>query len=107
MEIIPNILCYAEKEILVGFACGHVFHLSHVQETSYPNDVESTNSSSMIQEPSHELEDNAEDDLLYSMPRTVGPKLITARLIRDQVGEGCRICALNRQVANAGATENA
>ncbi|EED19926.1 vacuolar assembly protein, putative [Talaromyces stipitatus ATCC 10500] len=93
-----------EKEILVGFACGHVFHLSHVQEPAHTHDNESTNINETT--PTPPAEDDIEDSQLYTTSRTVGPKVITARLIRDKIGDGCRICALNRQVANAAAPEN-
>lgn len=96
-----------EKEILVGFACGHVFHLSHVQEPVHAHDNESTNSSETTLEPSlPEEDDNEDESQFYTTSRTVGPKVITARLIRDKIGDGCRICAINRQVANAAAPGN-
>ncbi|KAF3404246.1 Vacuolar protein sorting-associated protein 41 [Talaromyces pinophilus] len=97
-----------EKELLVGFACGHVFHLSHVQEPVHAHDNESIISSETTRELSPPEEDDNEDETqFYATSRTVGPKVITARLIRDKIGDGCRICAINRQVANAAAPENA
>lgn len=103
-----NELWVTEKELLVGFACGHVFHLSHVQEPAHAHGDESTNSSESTREPSPPGEDDTEDDSqIYTTSRTVGPKVITARLIRDRIGDGCRVCAINRQVANAAAPENA
>lgn len=92
----------------MGFACGHVFHLSHVQEPVHAHDNESINSSETTREPSPPEEDDNEDEAqFYATSRTVGPKVITARLIRDKIGDGCRICAINRQVANAATPENA
>ena len=92
----------------MGFACGHCFHLSHVQEPAHAHDFESLASSESTQEPSPLNEDDNEDEShFYASSRTVGPKVITARLIRDKIGDGCRICAINRQVANATAPENA
>ncbi|QGA13154.1 hypothetical protein EYB26_000801 [Talaromyces marneffei] len=96
-----------EKELLVGFACGHVFHLSHVQEPVHSHDNESTNSSETTQELSTAAKDDTENESqFYTTSHTVGPKVITARLIRDKIGDGCRICAINRQVANAAAPGN-
>lgn len=91
----------------MGFACGHVFHLSHVQEPAHLHGNEFTESSETMQEPSPPEGDDAGDDSdFYTSSRTVGPKVITARLIRDRIGDGCHICALNRQVANAAAPES-
>lgn len=89
----------------MGFACGHVFHLSHVQELAHTHDIESANSSETTR-PLQE-DDDEDESQFYTMSRTVGPKVITARLIRDKLGDGCRICAIDRQVANAAAPENA
>lgn len=100
-----NDLYVTEKELLVGFACGHVFHLSHVQELGHSHDNESANSSETTRPPQED--DNEDEYQLYTTSRTVGPKVITARLIRDKIGDGCRICAINRQVANAAAPGNA
>lgn len=71
---------------------------------------EDTSSSAPLEQNDirEEGEEEEEEDLEFSPPsRTVGPKVITARLIRDRIGDGCRICALNRQVENAAAPENA
>lgn len=107
MERASNKLCVIEKELLVGFACGHVFHLSHVQEPVHSHDNESTNSSETTQELSTAAKDDTENESqFYTTSHTVGPKVITARLIRDKIGDGCRICAINRQVANAAAPGN-
>lgn len=107
VEACSNKLCVTEKELLVGFACGHVFHLSHVQEPAHAHGNESVNYSETTREPSPAVEDDTEDESqFYTTSRTVGPKVTTARLIRDKIGDGCRICAINRQVANAAAPEN-
>jgi vacuolar protein sorting-associated protein 41 len=102
-----------EREMLVGFACGHVFHLSHVQEPAHSHENEFAQPSETHQEsPPPEgnnitgEEEREEDSEFYTPSRTVGPKVTTARLIRDRIGDGCPICALNRQVANAAAPEN-
>ncbi|OKL60324.1 hypothetical protein UA08_04059 [Talaromyces atroroseus] len=101
-----------EKEMLVGFACGHVFHLSHVQEPAHSHGNEFTHPSETIHEsplPEGDFTGDNEDEEtsdFFTTSRTVGPKVITARLIRDRIGDGCQICALNRQVANAAAPEN-
>jgi vacuolar protein sorting-associated protein 41 len=99
-----------EKEILVGFACGHVFHLSHLRTTfqagqedhSNPDVAEIASASPRAHPASHSFLSEDEDENM-SLSRTVGPKVITARLIRDQIGNGCPICALGEEVKNASA----
>ncbi|KAH8692668.1 putative vacuolar assembly protein [Talaromyces proteolyticus] len=91
-----------EKEILVGFACGHIFHLSHVREQAHSHGDEYASSDETSQESSTIQEDyETEDPSYYAASRTVGPKVNAARLIRDRIGDGCRICALGREVENA------
>jgi hypothetical protein len=99
-----------EKEILVGFACGHVFHLSHVQEPQHAHDNESedededeTSTTSGEAEPEQQAQEDYSS--YYTMSRSVGPKVTAARLIRDRVGDGCQICALGREVEKASAGE--
>lgn len=94
-----------EKEILIGFACGHVFHLSHL----HPEPPPTTTAAAAGGPPSLPLPSATmpvgEEPILspssFAIPRTVGPKVTTARLLRDRIGDGCRICALGRQVQNA------
>lgn len=99
-----------EKEILVGFACGHVFHLSHVQEPQHSHNTNNNNNdenedeaSTTSDETVQEQQGQEDDSSYYTMSRSVGPKVTAARLIRDRVGEGCRICALGREVEKASA----
>jgi hypothetical protein len=37
--------------------------------------------------------------------RTVGPKVTTARILRDKIGDGCRLCALSRDIESLGEVE--
>ncbi|KAJ5887964.1 hypothetical protein N7495_008005 [Penicillium taxi] len=86
-----------EREILIGFACGHVFHLSHLHsEQSQP----STTSSPVDGTP--RPLSPSDDSFSSTASRTVGPKVTTARLLRDKVGDGCRICALTRKIDSIG-----
>lgn len=41
-----------------------------------------------------------------SASRTVGPKVTTARLLRDRIGDGCRICALAKELEAIGESES-
>ncbi|OJJ51601.1 hypothetical protein ASPZODRAFT_56678 [Penicilliopsis zonata CBS 506.65] len=87
-----------EKEILVGFACGHVFHLSHLHPPPSSQLPSSRSSPPPTRTPTA-------DTYLASTSRTVGPKVITARLLRDRVGEGCRICALGKKIEALGESD--
>jgi hypothetical protein len=69
-----------EDETLVGFTCGHVFHLTHLLECLHPG------------EP-------ADTDFLMSQTdeetgstHFVGPKVTRARLLRDRIRGGCPVC---------------
>ena len=72
-----------EMETLVGFACGHVFHLSHL--LSYGSDEEERPSTP----PDVELDENGE----WINTHSVGAKVTHARLLRDKIRDGCPICA--------------
>ena len=77
-----------ETETLVGFACGHIYHLSHLL-----HDPASSQPPSSSPEG---FKDAADDDEGRSttFTRTIGPKVTNARLLRykiEAVG-GCGIC---------------
>ncbi|KAH7155154.1 hypothetical protein B0J13DRAFT_544913 [Dactylonectria estremocensis] len=66
-----------EMETLVGYACGHVFHVSHLLEMLHGGkkaDVDFGN--------------NLEEGSRYS----VGRKVMRARLLKDKVRGGCPVC---------------
>ncbi|RCI12954.1 hypothetical protein L249_0032 [Ophiocordyceps polyrhachis-furcata BCC 54312] len=66
-----------ETETLLGFACGHVFHLSHLLEMLH-------------QRPDTGFD--AGDEGTEERRRSVGIKVMRARLLRDKVKGGCPIC---------------
>ena len=74
-----------EMETLVGFACGHVFHLSHLlsfragegERPLTPPDVEG----------------ERDDDGMWKVTHSVGAKVTHARLLRDSIRDGCPICS--------------
>ncbi|PMD42030.1 hypothetical protein L207DRAFT_580708 [Hyaloscypha variabilis F] len=70
-----------ETETLVGFACGHVFHLSHL--LSYQHE------SRPVTPPDVELDENGE----WATTHSVGAKVTHARLLRDKIRDGCPVCA--------------
>jgi vacuolar protein sorting-associated protein 41 len=74
-----------DNETLVGFACGHVYHLSHLDG---PPDGES------LEPEDHELDESS-----VSFIRSVGPKVTHAFLLKEKIGKGCRICVHKRAEA--------
>ncbi|KAF6828701.1 vacuolar assembly [Colletotrichum plurivorum] len=68
-----------EMETLVGFACGHVFHLSHLLEVLYPGRKVDTD---------YGL--GSEESLRTGY--RVGAKVTHARLLKDRIREGCPAC---------------
>ena len=70
-----------ETETLVGFACGHVFHLSHL--LSYNSDERPETPPDMEPDESGE----------FAMTRSIGAKVTHARLLRDKIRAGCPACA--------------
>ncbi|KAF7555132.1 hypothetical protein G7046_g6626 [Stylonectria norvegica] len=66
-----------EMETLVGYACGHVFHVSHLLEMLH-----------QAKQVDTELRDDVEQGSRYS----VGMKVMRARLLRDKVRGGCPVC---------------
>ncbi|RAH82155.1 hypothetical protein BO86DRAFT_399394, partial [Aspergillus japonicus CBS 114.51] len=92
--------------ILVGFACGHVFHLSHIHQTSTNTSSSPTTpysrSAVHTPRPFSPSRTITLEDISTATARTVGPKVTTARLLRDRVGEGCRICTLAKELEAIG-----
>jgi vacuolar protein sorting-associated protein 41 len=67
-----------ELETLVGFACGHVFHLTHLLELIHGNSA------------GVELDMGWDDR--PSRGYLVGTKVTHARLLRDRIQGGCPVC---------------
>jgi len=72
-------------ETLVGFACGHVFHLKHLLDLARGEQMRPLVSSEDGQE-------NAEDED-FGNGRSVGAKVTHARLMKDKIADGCPACA--------------
>ncbi|KAJ5591142.1 hypothetical protein N7450_005114 [Penicillium hetheringtonii] len=90
-----------EREILIGFACGHAFHLSHLHsDASRPQS--DTGSPERNADHTPRSSSPLDEGPSTSTSRTVGPKVTTARLLRDKIGDGCRICALARKIESLG-----
>ncbi|OJD11872.1 hypothetical protein AJ78_07441 [Emergomyces pasteurianus Ep9510] len=113
-----------ETEPLVGFACGHIFHASHLHldHSHYKNQsTATTDHEAPPTSPTPTLAPSAQTPSRpqtastsfpthpdYSttqfsplLSRTVGPKVTNARLLRDKVGDGCGICASRKNIEKA------
>ena len=77
-----------EMETLVGFACGHVFHVSHLLEQLYP---EETPDPDLVG-----IDGDGEDRTRNG--RFVRGKVTHARLLRDKIEAGCPVCSGQREV---------
>ncbi|KAJ5382752.1 hypothetical protein N7517_000663 [Penicillium concentricum] len=90
-----------EREILVAFACGHIFHLSHLH-----SDTSQQQSGANSRDRSADLTPRAmspvDETRSATASRTIGPKVTTARILRDKIGDGCRLCALTRDIESLG-----
>lgn len=72
-----------EAETLVGFACGHVFHLAHLLQVLRPGEP--------VPDVATEFGYSVDEEEGRSRRRTVGTKVTHARLLKDRV-RGCPIC---------------
>lgn len=72
-----------EKETLIGFACGHVYHLSCLLDAA--GSGSSASAASMLQAQFAEDADTSS--------RSVGGKVAHAHLIRNAISGGCPVCA--------------
>ncbi len=80
-----------EVETLVGFACGHVFHLSHLLNYKPGGDAPATPpGEENVQEDRNGQWDEEEE---RGWTHGVGAKVTHARLLRDSIRDGCPVCA--------------
>lgn len=70
-----------EAETLVGFACGHVFHLTHLLAVLHPGEP-----------PDVDFLLSATEERLARGPSRIGTKVTHARLLRDRMEGGCPVC---------------
>ncbi|KAI1744859.1 hypothetical protein F4680DRAFT_443338 [Xylaria scruposa] len=75
-----------ETETMVGFACGHVFHITHLLEALHPGD-----------DVDPAIIGSGESGRSRG-GRFVGSKVTHARLLRDRVESGCPVCKSKRDV---------
>lgn len=70
-----------ETETLIGFACGHVFHLTHLLSVLNPARPPTP--------PELELDENGD---FVMQAHSIGAKVTHARLLKDKISAGCPIC---------------
>ncbi|KAI1361857.1 hypothetical protein F5Y08DRAFT_313593 [Xylaria arbuscula] len=74
-----------ETETLLGFACGHVFHVTHLLEALHPGqDIDPAITGNGESRPSRG-------------GRFVRSKVTHARLLRDRVESGCPVCKSKKE----------
>lgn len=78
-----------EAGTLVGFACGHVFHLAHLLQLLRPGEA--------VPDVAAEFGYSPDEEEGRSRRRTVGTKVTHARLLRDRV-RGCPVCGNGEEV---------
>ncbi|KAK4641419.1 Vacuolar protein sorting-associated protein 41 [Podospora bellae-mahoneyi] len=66
-----------EMETLVGFACGHVYHLSHLLEKMHPGE---------------RVDQSLVNAVGESVSHRIGAKVTHAMLLRDKIAGGCPVC---------------
>ncbi|KAL2193237.1 hypothetical protein P885DRAFT_45838 [Corynascus similis CBS 632.67] len=74
-----------EAETLVGFACGHVYHLSHLLERLHPGEEVDEAPLQGLGEPR------------ASATHLVGAKVTHARLLRERIAGGCPACTVDAE----------
>jgi hypothetical protein len=81
-----------ESETLVGFACGHIYHISHLLHGPDSEGDEAT-----LPLSTRDAEEDADTSERFS--RSVGPKVTNARLLKDKIQSvgGCDICKEERE----------
>lgn len=80
-----------ETETLVGFACGHVWHLSHL--LNYGKDEDQIRHlADAERHPTYDGFDDGDDERRYTNVHSIGTKVTRARLLRDRIRGGCPVC---------------
>ncbi|KAF2427741.1 hypothetical protein EJ08DRAFT_651324 [Tothia fuscella] len=80
-----DIFAEDEKETLIGFACGHVYHLSCLLSSTI-----NPNAAAAAERLQTQLAADSTDDIGFN--RSVGAKVAHAHIIRNAVRGGCVLC---------------
>lgn len=87
---ILTIIDVLETETIIVFACGHIYHLSHLHGQPTPHEQEAPQEQLLSSPRLHHQPSTVQSSALS---RAVGLKVTNARLLRDKIGSGCKICA--------------
>lgn len=77
---------YADSDFLVGFACGHIFHLTCLLDTIDASDADYR----LMEDLQNQSATHTESGGFST--RTVGAKVAHAQIIRSAVKGGCPVC---------------
>ncbi|KAF2774100.1 hypothetical protein EJ03DRAFT_370911 [Teratosphaeria nubilosa] len=94
-----------EKQPLIGFACGHVYHLCCLLRAANPDDSKNEERiERLMRQLGYDDDDDDDDDDggggggggggSGEVTRTVGAKVAHAHVIRNVVEGGCRVCVV-------------
>ncbi|EDN97477.1 hypothetical protein SS1G_12002 [Sclerotinia sclerotiorum 1980 UF-70] len=87
-----NAFVEGEIETLVGFACGHVWHLSHLLNYG-KNEDQIRQSADAERHPTYDgFDDGGDDERRYTNVHSIGTKVTRARLLKDRIRGGCPVC---------------
>ncbi|KAI9666699.1 MAG: Vacuolar protein sorting-associated protein 41 [Bathelium mastoideum] len=78
------------RDTLVGFACGHVYHLSCILDSSEAN-KENVRAA-------EDLQARFQADAEGTSSRSVGAKVAHAHVIRRAIGSGCPLCTAREEI---------
>ena len=83
----PEVFHDEEEDTLVGFACGHVYHVAHLLHDPASSEPPSPS----LLPPARTMD---EDEPAPTWSMSVGSKVTNARLLKDKIAAvgGCRIC---------------
>ncbi|KAI1075177.1 hypothetical protein F5B20DRAFT_561000 [Whalleya microplaca] len=79
-----------EAETLAGFACGHIFHITHLLEALHPGQAV---------DPGLVGSGGRDEDRTRG-GRFVGSKVTHARMLRDRIESGCPVCRRRGEVVD-------
>lgn len=83
----------AEREPLIGFACGHVYHLTCLLEARAANDTVAGDSAAVAKRLAAQYASDP-DGQAYSTSRSVGAKVAHAHVIRNAIRGSCPVCSM-------------
>ncbi|PNS21848.1 Vacuolar protein sorting-associated protein 41 [Sphaceloma murrayae] len=81
-----------ESDFLIGFPCGHVFHLECLLDMIKASKSAYALVESIRDQTRTDADADSQDVVVGAMTRSVGPKISHAQVIRSAIGGGCPVC---------------